>query len=357
MQPLRLGIISTAGINSLTIFGVVSKIEGIIVQAVASRNLKCAEDYANKHSIPQAYGNYDEVINLPYISCVYIPLPNFIHSEWTIKALNKGKNVLCEKPMATSLKEAKALIKTQKESGKVLMEAMHYRYHPVLQKAEEIIRGGEIGEIIEVSSSFAQWIPLYKLQNKLSQGKITEAFSSFFQSLPISRQTSYRSVTKEGVLWDMGCYCVDAVRWAADGDTAKVISAEMNIMHTGIDCETKARLLFSNGVKASIYVSYKHFFPMDLRVRGSKGSLVITSPFSPVAPVGPLNIPIYQMWVRKGISLKPYIIFPTETTYYYQLCAFRDAIISGQQPITSPQNCLANTKIIEAIIRKAGVVE
>lgn len=356
MQPLRLGIISTAGINTLTIFNVVNKIEGIIVQAVASRDLKTAEKYANKYNIPQAYGNYNEVINLPYIDCVYIPLPNSLHCEWTIKALKAGKNVLCEKPMATSLKEANTLIKTQKESGKILMEAMHYRYHPVIQKAEEIVRGGEIGEIIEVSSSFCQWIPLYKLQSKLSQGKISDAISSFFQSLPISRQTSYRSDLKEGVLWDMGCYTIDAVRWIAGCNTAKVVSTEMKMMHTGIDHTTKARLLFSNGVNASIYVSYQHFFPMNLKIKGSKGSLVITSPFSPVAPVGPLNIPVYQMWVRKGISLKPYIIFPTETTYYYQLCAFRDAVINGQQPITSPQSCLENTKIIEAIQRKAGVL-
>lgn len=356
MQPLRLGIISTAGINALAIFNVIKKVEGIIVQAVASRGLKTADEYANRYNIPQAYGDYNEVINLPYIDCVYISLPNSLHSEWTIKALKAGKNVLCEKPMATSTKEANELIKTQDKSGKILMEAMHYRYHPVIQKAEEIVRGGEIGEIIEVSSSFCQFLPLYKLQSKLSQGKISDAIMSFFQSLPIDRQTSYRKELKEGVLWDMGCYTIDAVRWIAGCNSAKVISAQMKMMHTGIDHTTKARLLFSNGVKASIYVSYKHFFPMDLRVKGSKGSLVITSPFSPVAPVGPLNIPVYQMWVRKGISLKPYILFPTETTYYYQLCAFRDAVINEQQPITSVLSCLANTKIIEEIQKRAGVI-
>jgi predicted dehydrogenase len=207
-----------------------------------------------------------------------------------------------------------------------------------------------------VSSSFCQWIPLWRLQNTLSKGKIKEAISSFPSSLPISKNVPYRKEIKEGVLWDMGCYTVDAVRWIAGCDEAKITSAEMKMMHTGVDHTTQANLLFANGVKGTIYVSYKHFFPIEIRVKGSKGSLILTSPFSPVVSISPnLNVPIYQMWIKKGILSYPCIVFSLETTYYYQLCAFRDAIIKRQKPITSPENCFANTKIIEAIQRKAGV--
>jgi predicted dehydrogenase len=355
MEPLRLGIISTAGINTLSIFDVIPKVKGIRVQAVASRDLSNAEKYANQHHIPQAYGSYDEILNLPYIDAVYIPLPNRLHFEWSIKSLKAGKNVLCEKPMATSIKEANLLREAQAKSGKTLMEAMHYRYHPVALKIEEIVRGGEIGEIVEVRSSFCQWIPLYKLQNILSKGKVNEAISSFISSLPISKNTPFRPELKEGVLWDMGCYTIDAVRWVANCDKAEVVSAEMKMMRTGVDHTTHARLLFANGVKGEIYVSYQRFFPIEIRVKGSKGSLVVTSPFAPVALVGPARIPVCQIWQRSGITLKPRIIWG-ETSYYYQLHSFVEAIMNNQKPITSAEECLANTKIIENIKIKAGVL-
>jgi predicted dehydrogenase len=352
---LRIGILSTAGISVLSIINVIKKIEGFVLQAVGSRDLKTAEKYANKYSIPQAYGSYEEILNLPYIDCVYIPLPNFLHFEWTIKALKSHKNVLCEKPMVTSKREAKSLIKEKRKTGKILMEAMHYRYHPLARKLEEIVRSGDIGKIIEVNSSFCQWIPIWRFQNFLLKGKLKEAILSFPDFIPVDKNSSYKKEKKEGALLDIGCYTVDAVRWIANCDTAKIISAEMQMMKGGVDHTTRANLLFLNGVKASIYVSYKKFFPMEIRVKGTKGSIIFTSPFAPVISISEnLNIPVYQMWIKKGISIYPYIIFPTETTYYYQLLAFRDAVFKCENPITSIENSLANIEIIEKIIEKAG---
>lgn len=329
---LRLGILSTAGINLLAIINEIKKIEGIVLQAVASRNLKSAEDYANKYSIPQAYGSYEEILQLAYIDAVYISLPNAFHSEWTIKALNAGKNVLCEKPMATSVKEAQLLISAQKKSNKILMEAFHYRYHPVIKKVEEILKSEELGKVLNISAAFCQW-------------------------LPGDKHIRYNQELKGGVLLDMGCYAVDAVCLLADCNSAKVISAETKKMHTGVDHTTSAKLLFANRVKASIYTTFKHFFPIELKVKATKGSLYLFSPFMPIAPIGEnLRIPIFQLWIKKKYFYQPQIFLsPMQSTYYYQLCAFRNAIINNKLPITSPQNCLANTKIIEDIKQKAEV--
>lgn len=339
--PLRLGILSTAGISVLSIINEIKKIDGIILQAVASRTKKRAEEYANRFGIPQAYGSYDELLSIPYIDCVYIPLPNSMHFNWSIKALEKGKNVLCEKPLVTSTKEVLSLVKAQKKSGKVLMEAMHYRYHPLWKKVEEITRGGEIGDIVKINVNFCQWLPLWKFQNEIYKGKTKEAILSFFKKY------------NESVLFDMGCYTIDAARQIANCNEARIISAKMKTTNAGFDHTTYADILFANGIKASIYVSYQHFFPVDIRVKGTKGSLVLSSPFSPVVPAQPVNIPISQLWIKKGIFSYPCVIFPTETTYYYQLRAFRDAVTTKQEPITSLQNCLANTKIMEDIQKKA----
>lgn len=342
MELLRLGILSTAGINTMAIFNVIEKVDGVRLQAVASRNLTDAEKYANKHDIPQSYGDYQDILDLPYIDAAYIPLPNSMHAEWAMKALRAGKHVLCEKPMAVSVKEAQELLKEQKKSGKVLMEAFHYRYHPLAQKVEEMTRGGELGDVVEVGASFCTW-------------------------LPGSKHIRYSKELKGGALWDLGCYTVDAVRWIAGCDEAKVTSAEMKMMpvcvrertgrRTGVDHTTRANLQFANGIKANIHVTFKHLFPIELKITGTRGSLRVFSPFMPVVPAGrKLRLPVYQMWLKKGMLLKPYV-FPSEPTYYYQLCAFRDAILAKQQPVTSPEACIVNTKINEAIRHKTKIKE
>lgn len=329
-DPLRLGIISTASINTMAIFNVIDRVEGVRAQAVASRNLAAAEKYANKHGVPQAYGNYQEILNLPFIDAVYVPLPNSMHAEWTIKALEAGKHLLCEKPMASSVKEAQDMIKAQKKSGKVLMEAFHYRYHPLALKVEEIVRGGDIGDVMEVNSGFCQWLPG---SNKIYHDKNLAG----------------------GVLWDMGCYCVNAVRWLADCDEAEITSADMKMMRTGVDHTTRATLEFKNGVKANIYASFRQLFPVNLVVKGTRGSVYVFAPFVPVVPAAKnIRIPVYRMTVKRGILPKLYF-FPVEATFTYQLRAFRDAVFEGKEFATTAQDGLANTKIIEAIRKKAGV--
>lgn len=345
-EPLRLGIISTASINYLAILSVIQKINGIVVQAVASRNRIKAEEYANKQFIPQAYGSYEEMLEMPFIDCVYISLPNSMHAKWAIKALESGKHVLCEKPMATCKEEAQQLLEAQNKSGKILMEAMHYRYHPVLLKVEEIIRNGEIGKVVEVNSAFCQW-------------------------LPVSNHVRYEKDLKGGVLLDMGCYTIDSVRFIfnldnllsgncifnLDKSPVTIIKAKMKMLKTGVDCSTQASLLFSNDVRASIYVSYEHYFPIEISVKGTKGSLYLFSPFAPVFPISKFfNLPLYQLWIKKAFKTYPIIIFPLETTYYYQLTAFRDFIIYGNKPKTSPEECLLNTMIIDEIREKAKKV-
>lgn len=329
-EPLRLGILSTASINALAVLGEAPRVGGLRVQAVASRSLAAAEAYANRHSIPQAYGSYEELLEQPYLDAVYIPLPNSLHAGWSLRALEAGKHVLCEKPMATSTKEAETLLRAQRKSDLVLMEAMHYRHHPLARGVEAAVRGGEIGDMREAHASFCQW-------------------------LPGDRHIRYSRRLKGGALNDLGCYTVDAVRWLAGCDSARVESASLGMMHTGVDHTARARLRFSNGVRASVHATFRHLFPVEFNARGTRGSLRVFSPFLPVAPLGPLRLPVARAWVRAGLLLRPLLPGSLETSYFHQLRAFRDGVRGGGLPLTSAEACLATARIMDAIRRKARV--
>jgi len=113
----------------------------------SARDEAKAKAFATKHAIPKVYSTYEALLEDPEIQAVYIPTPNALHHKWTIAALKAGKHVLCEKPLANNEKEAQEMVDTAKETGKVLMEAFHYRYHPAAQRVRDIVASGELGEI------------------------------------------------------------------------------------------------------------------------------------------------------------------------------------------------------------------
>lgn len=142
---LRFGIMSVASIVNDGFMPGVKLTKGVEARAIASRNLEKAKQAAKRHGIPTAYGSYEELLRDAEVDCVYIPLPNSMHAEWTRKALNAGKHVLCEKPLAWSAREAASLMAPIKRSGLTFAEGFHYRYHPLMARIEEIVRSGDIG--------------------------------------------------------------------------------------------------------------------------------------------------------------------------------------------------------------------
>lgn len=328
MSNLNFGILSTASVNDYAFLPVVKQLGRVTLLAVASRDAGKAKSYAEKHNIRRAYGSYGELLADPDIDCVYIPLPVSMHKEWSIKALNAGKHVLCEKPVAANEAEALEIAAKVKETGLTFAEAFHYRYHPLCDRLEEIVRGGEIGEVIKIVSQSG--VPL-----------------------PDKNKVQFKPELAGGALLDIGCYPVDFSRWIAGCDDAIVARTHVEMTSSGVDGSMHADLEFANGVNAEINCSLVKFQPMYANITGSKGSIYIFMPFSPVVGVGDLRLSLYIFLVRAGLKVRN-VRVPAKTTYYCQLDSFCRAVRTGRPPITNIDEAAANMRIIDAVYRKAN---
>ena len=329
MRILKFGILSTASVNSYSFLPVIKKVAGAKLVAIASRDPEVASRYAARHGITKSYGGYAALLADPQIDCVYIPLPVSMHAEWSIRALEAGKHVLCEKPVAANMAEALAIAETVKKTRLTFAEAFHYRYHPLASRVEGIVRSGDIGEI----------------------RKITAVFGTF---LPDKNKVQFKPELAGGALLDVGCYPVSFTRWIADCDTARVVAAHAEMIRSGVDGTTRATLEFENGVKAKIHCSLIKLIPMSALIRGTKGDLFILSPFSPSVAVGPLLFNTHLLILRCGRKIRS-IRVPSGLTYHCQLVSFCEAVRSGRQPITNAEEGVANMRLIDAIFQKAGV--
>jgi predicted dehydrogenase len=145
--PVRFGILGAARVAPIALIGPARQVPGVSVSAVASRDTARAEAFARKHGIPRVHLSYRQLLDDPAIDAVYVPLPNSLHYEWGIEALRAGKHVLCEKPLAANAREAGQMGEVARETGRILAEGMHYRYHPLAARVSDIVRGGRIGSI------------------------------------------------------------------------------------------------------------------------------------------------------------------------------------------------------------------
>lgn len=297
--------------------------------AVASRDKNKARDYAAKHGIPNYYGGYAELLADPLIDCVYISLPASMHAEWSIKALEHGKHVLCEKPVAANAAEASAIADKVAETGLTFAEAFLYRFHPLAFRIEEIIRSGDIGDVLEITTQTG--VPL------LDKNKV-----------------QFDPDLAGGALLDIGCYPANLARWIAGCDEYEVEEASAERTKSGVDGSMSARIKFANGASASINCSLMKFLNSYAYIKGSKGSLFCLAPFSPVVEAGLLTLSIYLLAVKTGSGVKTYRV-PARTTYYCQLAAFCDCVRSGAQPVTNALEGVENMRLIDAILTRAGM--
>ncbi len=322
MDTINIGILSTASVNAYSILPYKGNIRGMKVAAVASRDYRKASEYVRKHSIPTAFGDYESLLADPAISCVYIPLPVSMHREWSIRAMRAGKHVLCEKPVAANAAEAQEIRAVADETGMIFAEAFHYRYHPLAAKIEEIVRGGDLGEIVRITSQFG--VPL------LDRGKI-----------------QFRPDCAGGALLDIGCYPASFSRWIAACDDYTVDKARFKMI-SGVDGAVAASVSFSTGTAAKITGSLVEYLPMFAHVQGSRGSLFVFMPFTPAIMAGPFHIDSYLCLLRRGPSVKN-IRVAQKVSYHAQLEAFRDAIIAHRQPVTNAPEAVANMRLLDAI--------
>jgi predicted dehydrogenase len=321
-RPLRLGLLGAARIAPMALVRPARAVPEAEVVAVAARDRSRAEAFARKHGIPRTCAGYDELIHDPGLDAVYNPLPNSLHCEWTIRALEAGKHVLCEKPLASNAGEAERMAETAEKTGRVLMEAFHWRYHPLAARMQEIVAGGELGRIEHVEASMC--LPL------ILPGDIR-----------------YRLDLAGGALMDAGCYAVSAVRFLA-GAEPEVVRAEARLSSPGVDRWMRAELRFPDGrsgrVTASLFSAT--LLRMEARVRGERGELFVRNPFAPQF--------FHRLTLRSPAGSRVERV-RSEPTYTHQLRAFVRAVRGDGTVATDGRHGVANMRVIDAIYRAAGL--
>ncbi len=319
---MRIGILGAARIAPMALIKPARRRDDVAVSAVAARDVARAGEFAAKHGIASAYGSYEKLIADPDVDAVYIALPNGLHGRWTRAALDAGKHVLCEKPFTANAADAADVATRAAASDRVVMEAFHYRYHPMALRIEEIIASGELGKLERVETTLC--FPLPKFSD-----------------------IRYDYALAGGATMDAGCYTVHMAR-TFGGGTPEVVSAQAKLRDHRIDRAMTAELRFPGGHTGRIHCSMwsANLFQMSAKVVGEQGELRAMNPVMP------------QMFHRLAVRSaggKRVERFSRRPTYSYQLDAFVDAVLRGGPVKTSPADSVENMTVIDAIYTAAGL--
>ena len=321
-MTLRIGALGAASILEAALVKPAKAVPEVEVFAVAARDPARARAYAEQKQIPRVHDTYEALLADRDVDAVYIPLPNSHHARWTIAALDAGKHVLCEKPFAANTAEAELVADAAARTDLVVMEAFHWRYHPLAQRAREIIASGELGRVLNIEASMC--FPLFK------RGDIR-----------------WRYDLAGGALMDAGCYPVHMVRHLLAEEPA-VVSAEAKLRAPDVDRAMRIELAFPSGARGRVMASMwsSSVLKLGIRVEGDQGWLRI---FNPVAPSS------FHRFTISTVEGKRRERVPGDTTYVHQLRAFADAVLDGAPTLTPPSDSVANMRVIDAAYRAAGL--
>lgn len=321
VSVLRFGILGAAAIAPNALIKPAATSPDAEVLAVAARDRARAEAFATEHGIPRVHDTYEALLADPDVDVVYNPLPNGLHGRWTVAALEAGKHVLCEKPFTADADEARAVAAVARGTDRVVMEAFHWRYHPMAARILEIVRSGELGELRHVAGAFC---------------------------FPLPRKGDIRwsSSLAGGALMDAGCYPIHWVRTVV-GTEPEVVSAVCDEGWGGVDRATRAQLAFPDGPTGAITCSMwsRRLAAIWLRVEGSEGELRARNPLMP-----PL---LGRLTVKTAAGKRVEKPWPG-TTYSHQLSAFVAAVRDGAPFPTDVDDAIANMAVIDAVYRAAG---
>ncbi len=316
---MKLGIVSTADINRKLIPGAKASPKVDLV-AVASRDQARAEAYAREWEIERAYGSYETLLADDDVEAVYIPLPNTLHCEWSIRAVEAGKHVLCEKPLSRHPEEVDAAFDAAKGAGRILMEAFMYRHNPQTAKLAELVAGGAIGEPRLVRSAFSY--SLYDRDN-----------------------IRLRTDVEGGALMDVGCYCVSGSRLVG----GEPISAHGQAWYgeTGTDWVFTGSLRFAGDLLATFDCGTALPNRSELEVIGSEGSLFVADPWHCLAPG-------IELRRESGVER---IEIDRVDSYRLELENLADAIAGRAEPLLGRDDALGQARALEALHRSAQTGE
>ena len=321
-MAIRIGILGAARIAPSALIEPARNNADVEVVAVAARDQKRAGAFAKKHGIGKVHASYDALLDDPNIDAIYNPLPNSLHGRWTIAAIEAGKHVLCEKPFAANAAEAEKVAGVAKRSGKVVMEAFHYRYHALTLRMLEIIASGELGPLKRVEASFCFPLPIDDIRWDWNLAG--------------------------GSMMDAGCYPTHLVRTLA-GAEPRVTRASAKLRSPNIDRLVVAELEFPGGATGSITASMlsSKFVRIGGRVLGSEGEMRVTNFLAPQYGHS-LQVKVKGKRRKESVDKQP-------TSYAAQLKAFADAVLRGAPFPTTVDDAVANMRVIDAIYRACGL--
>ncbi|MFD5830123.1 Gfo/Idh/MocA family protein [Lentzea sp. NPDC060358] len=319
---VRIGVLGAAAIAPTAVIGPARSSTVAEVVAVAARSAEKAKAFADKHGIPRVHGSYEDLLADPAVDAVYNPLPNGLHGRWTLAALEAGKHVLCEKPFTANAAEAEQVAKAAGASGLVVMEAFHYRYHPLAARVDEIVRSGLLGPLRHVEASVC--FPL-----------------------PVFSNIRYDYALAGGAMMDAGCYAVHMVRLLG-GEEPEVRSATALLRDPTVDRAMRASLRFPSGHTGSVHASMwsSALFKLSMKAIGENGTLRVANPLSPHA---------YHRLSLRLRNRSSSETFGKRPTYAYQLDAFTDAVLHGKPFPTTADDAVRTMAVVDAVYRAAGL--
>lgn len=321
--PLRIGTLGAARITPIALLRPARRVPEAEVVAVAARDPARARAFATRHGIPRVHASYEALLDDPEIDAIYNPLPNGLHCEWTIRALEAGKDVLCEKPIASNAAEAERMAAAAERTGRVLVEAFHYRYHPLAARLRAILDSGELGPLRRVETAMVLPIPL--------PGDIR-----------------YRFDLAGGATMDMGCYTINLLRFLAGGEPLEVTGARAKLSSPRVDRYMQADFRLPGGATGRITASlFSAALPrVSARVTGERGELRVLNPIAPHL--------YHRLSVRTQEERRTEKV-PGDASYTHQLRAFAEHLRGGRPMATDARDGVANMRVIDAVYDAAGL--
>ncbi len=323
---VRWGVLSTAKIGLEAVIPAIQGSEFGEVVGLASRDGDAARAAAGKLGIARSYGSYESLLEDPEIDAVYNPLPNHLHAEWSMRAADAGKHVLCEKPIALSSAEAQQMVDHCAAAGVKLQEAFMYRFHPQWLKVHELVTTGHIGEVRAIQGWF-----------------------SYFSDDP----DNIRHVPEwgGGGLMDIGCYPISVARWLFDAEPEGVAGSLFIHPRYGVDVGAGGLLRFENG-HATFGCGTQSEWGQRVFIEGTRGRIEVPIPFNPPND-RPTRIRVTSGGTPPEDVDTVVIEFPPADHYGLQADAFARAILDDEEVPTPPADAVANMRVIERVFASA----
>ncbi|WP_226668033.1 Gfo/Idh/MocA family protein [Metabacillus litoralis] len=323
MKKITWGILGCAEIVFRAFIPAISQSENNELRAISSRRIEKAKETAATHNIPFAYGSYEELLQDPEIDAVYIPLPNHLHKEWSMKAAAAGKHVLCEKPIALNEEESKELADYFRERDVLLGEAFMYRHHPRYDRIKEIVKSGELGTIRALHGTFT-------FNNAKDKGNIR-----------------YRSDWGGGSLYDIGCYIINSARLILEKEPkAATVQGFFSEEHGNVDMMASGLLEFPDSIGVTFMCGMWAEYQNTLQIVGTEGTIDVPSSFE----CSPEEKSSFFVTIKGEKRLEH---FQPVNQYTLQLDDFAKSVREKTLLAFEVEDAILNMRVLDACLKSA----